>query len=505
MKTKQNINIRLLIIFAIIVVINFISMNFFFRIDITSDGRYSLSPATKDILRELDETVTITAYFTKDIPANLLSTRQEFKDLLVEFSNLSGGNIVYEFVSPNEDPQLEQQAVQNGIRPVLVSDREKDQITQKKVYIGAMVQIAGEKDIIPIIQPGSMMEYDLASSIKKLSVKEKPRVALLQGHREPGPQAIFQAMEQLMVLYEVVPISFSDSIFLTRDFETLAIIAPLDTISPREVELLDDYLAEGGKLFISMNRVSGDLQQGAGYAVGNGLEGWLGSKGINIEEAFVIDANCSMIGVRQQQGGYSMTTNMPFPYLPNITRFADHPITKGLETVMLPFVSPITFSGDTNIRFTPLAKSSERSGTLPVPLTFEVTRQWDENDFQAPGQVVAAAFEGPISGNPLSKLVLVANGNFAINGESERPQQLAEDNISLLVNSIDWLTDETGLIELRTKAVTSRPLDQVSDSKKTLLRWLNFLIPLVLTIVFGVIWYQRKRIIRKKRMEEGYV
>ncbi len=95
MKTKQNINLRILIIFAIVVVVNIISASFFFRLDLTADGRYSLSRATKDILRNLDEPVTITAYFTGDMPSYLFETRQEFKDMLVEFDNLSGGNIVY--------------------------------------------------------------------------------------------------------------------------------------------------------------------------------------------------------------------------------------------------------------------------------------------------------------------------------------------------------------------------------------------------------------------------
>lgn len=505
MKTKQNINLRILIIFAIIVVVNIISASFFFRLDLTADGRYSLSRATKDILRNLDEPVTITAYFTGDMPAYLLETRQEFKDMLVEFDNLSGGNIVYEFLNPNDDPATEQKAVQNGIRPVLVSDREKDQLTQKKVYIGAVIQMGNQKEIIPVVQPGSAMEYDLASTIKKLSVKDKPRVALLQGHGEPSTRAIGQAMEQLSVLYEVVPVTFSDSAFIKRNFRTLAVIAPLDTLKPQEIKMLDDYLAEGGKLFIAMNRVSGDLQQGRGYAVGNGLESWLAGKGIVIEEAFVVDANCSMVGVRQQQGGFTMTTNMPFPYLPNIAKFADHPATKGLESVLMPFVSPITFSGDTSIVFTPLAWSSERSGKESVPLTFDINKRWQEDDFNAPGQVVAAAFDGPLAGNVPARMVLVANGNFAINGEGQRPQQLQPDNISLLVNSIDWLTDETGLIDLRTKEVTSRPLDQLSDSRKSFLRWLNFTLPMVLTVLFGIFWYQRRRIIRKKRMEEGYV
>jgi gliding-associated putative ABC transporter substrate-binding component GldG len=505
MKTRYNINIRLLIIFAIIIVVNFISLKFFFRLDLTEDGRYSLSTATKDIVRNLDETVTITAFFTGDMPSYLLSTKQEFKDMLVEFESLSGGNIVYEFLDPNSDQEIENRAIQNGIGPVMVRDRDKDQLTQKKVYIGVLIQIAGEKGIIPVVQPGSAMEYDLASSIKKLSVTDKPKVGFLQGHGEPSMQAMFQAMEQMSVLYDIVPVTLMDSAFINREFTTLVIVAPADTLNPMEIMMLEDYMADGGNLLIAMNRVSGNMQQAQGYAVGNGLEAWLAQKGILIDEAFVVDANCNVIGVRQQIQGIQMTMQKPFPYLPKITNFADHPATKGLETVLLPLVSPIRYTGDTNIRFTALATSSDKSGVEAAPLMFNPDKQWQESDFSNPNQVVAAAFEGKLAGDAESRLIVISNGVFAVNGEGQRPQQVQPDNVSLLANSVDWLTDETGLIDLRTKAITDRQIDQLSDSKKTLIRWLNFLVPLLATIIYGIIWYQRRRIIRKKRMEEGYV
>jgi hypothetical protein len=74
-----------------------------------------------------------------------------------------------------------------------------------------------------------------------------------------------------------------------------------------------------------------------------------------------------------------------------------------------------------------------------------------------------------------------------------------------MVNAIEWMSDQSGLIELRTKAVTARPLDEIEDGKKNFLKWLNFLLPLVLVILFGVFRNQRNRNIRMKRMEEGYV
>jgi ABC-type uncharacterized transport system involved in gliding motility auxiliary subunit len=83
--------------------------------------------------------------------------------------------------------------------------------------------------------------------------------------------------------------------------------------------------------------------------------------------------------------------------------------------------------------------------------------------------------------------------------------QLQPDNVSFFVNAIDWLSDDTGLIDLRTKGVTSRPLDQIEDGTKTLLKWFNFSVPILLIIILGIIRMQRNRSLKNKRMEEGYV
>ena len=117
-----------------------------------------------------------------------------------------------------------------------------------------------------------------------------------------------------------------------------------------------------------------------------------------------------------------------------------------------------------------------------------------------PGQVVAALLSGKISGDRDSRIILISDGDFAVNGEERQAMQQQPDNISLLVNSIDWLSDQTGLIELRTKGVTSRPIDQMEDGTKTLLKWINFLIPILLIIIFGFIRFQRNRNLRSTEL-----
>jgi ABC-type uncharacterized transport system involved in gliding motility auxiliary subunit len=103
-------------------------------------------------------------------------------------------------------------------------------------------------------------------------------------------------------------------------------------------------------------------------------------------------------------------------------------------------------------------------------------------------------------------MVVFSDGDFAVNGEGQNAQQLSEDNISLMSNAIDWLSDDTGLIELRTKGVTARPLDaSLEDGTKTLLKYLNFLLPLILVIVYGVLRFQIKRNKRNELMATDYV
>ncbi len=504
-KNFKSISTQILVIIGIVVVVNILADQFYFRLDFTADKRYTLSQATRDILENLDEPVTITAYFTEDVPQQLMKVRKDFRELLVEYANASGGNVVYEFVDPSKSQEIEQKAMQEGVMPSIVNVRERDQMTQKRVFLGVVMKKGEEKDIISVIQPGTAMEYALSSGIKKLSIIEKPLIGYVQGHGEPSRAALQQAMDLLDILYDVEDVDLNNPIADLSKYPTIAIVAPADTFPLNQLENLDQYLAQGGSLFIALNRVEGDFSNAQGKSVYTGLEDWLSSKGLTIDNNFVVDANCGTVGVQQKSGFMNFTTQISFPYLPRIKTFGDHPITKGLEEVMLYFPSSINFTGDTLLAFTPLARSSGKSGTISPPVYFDIGKKWGQPDFPLAGLTVGAVLSGPIQGNTESSIVVIADGDFAVNGEGQRPQQQSPDNVSLLVNSIDWLSDETGLIELRTKAVTSRPLDPIEDGRKTFLKWLNFLLPIVIIIILGIIRSQRKRNIRAKRMEEGYV
>ncbi len=505
MKTKRSLLRFLILITGILILVNIASDSYFFRLDFTSDKRYTLSHATTDILKTVKKPITIRAYFSDNLPPDVAKTKRDFRDLLIEYSNRSKGKVVYKFINPNESEDLEKEANQAGVQPVMINVREKDQMKQQKAYLGAVLQMDDRTDVIPFMQPGAAMEYSLSSSIKKLSVSDKPTIGILQGHGEPSLQAIQQAQNALSVLYNVEPVNLSDSTPIDDKIKTLVIVDPKDTFPESHIMRIDEFVSKGKNIFIAYNREKTDLSNATGSSRHTGLEDWLAKKGIQIEDQFVVDATCGTVNVRQQQGQFAFNTQMQFPYFPLINKFEDHPITKGLEQVVLRFPSPLKYTGDSAIKFSPFLKTSERSGIQQSPAFFNVQKQWMENDFPLGKLTIGGAFAGRIGGNSQSKMVVIANGDFAVNGEGQMAQQLPPDNVNLMVNSIDWLSDDTGLIDLRTKGVSSRPLDTIEDSSKAFYKYLNFLLPIVAIVVYGFVRAQRKRMQRIKRIEESYV
>lgn len=502
MLTKSGIRLRVLLVLAIIILVNFLGSRFFLRLDFTGDKRYTLSQATKDILKDLDETVTVTAYFSENMPPNLERVKANFEDMLTEYSNRSGGNIEYKFINPNESDELEQEAMKEGMQPGMVNMRERDQVKQQRVYLGAKFEYQNQSEVIPIMSQEATMEYAMSSAIKKISAKNKPKIGFVGGHNEATLDAMQQVKETLEVLYSPQTALLSDTSL--SDFETLVIVAPKDTISPEEIANLDKFVNSGKGVLIALNRVDANLQTGSGTEVYTGLEQWLETKGISVNANFVTDVNSGNITMQRQQGFFTINEQVKFPYLPLIKNFADHPITKGLEQLILPFASSITYNAtDADATFTPIAYTSDRSGIAQPPITFDATtlqKEWTTADFPTSRLTVAGTWE-----KGLSKIVVYGDGDFAVNGMGQQAQRLAPDNVNLLANGIDWLSDDTGLTDLRNKIVTSRPIEkELEDSERTLVKYGNFLLPIFLIVLYGFIRAQIRKSKKAKWMSERY-
>lgn len=344
MKTK-NIFTQLGVAIGILFILNLISTKLYFRLDFTEDQRYTLSKATKNIITELKDVVTIKAYFSQDLPPQIAATKQDFNDLLIEFEKRSNGNIVYEFINPNENEETEKKAQQSGINPLFVNVTERDQVKQIRAYMGAVIQSGNKTEIIPVIQPGSAMEYALTTSLKKISIEQKAKVGFIQGHKESPIEHLQQLTNQLSVLYTVEPINLPTTPIIDNNYKALVWINPEDSISADDFSKINNYLNTGKGIFIAYANIKGNLQTGElSPAKEIGMETWLAGLGIQIGKEFLIDASCAPITVQQRQGNFVFNSQVQFPYFPIIKNFANHSISKGLESIVLPFASAINIT-----------------------------------------------------------------------------------------------------------------------------------------------------------------
>ena len=490
----KNTTLKILLTLVIAVALNIIFSFFTVRLDFTGDKRYTLSNASRNILKNLNKEVVITGYFTDNLPPQIAKVRSDFEELVAEYGSLSHGKVTYKSENPNKTPEDEQKAQQAGIQPRVVQVRESDQFKEQRVYMGAKLTYDNQTETIAALEPGAAMEYALSSAIKKMSATNKSKIGLVTGHHEASLRSLMQANQALSVSYQLEPITLADSTHYDN-YKTLAIVAPTDSFSVAEIAQLDKFLASGKNILVALNPVKANLQASQGEAQTTGLETWLATKGIDIKPNFVIDAQCAPITVQQQNGFMTFNQQIAFPYLPLIKRFADHPVVKGIEQVMMPFAGAIGIKPTNGIKITALALTSEHSGIEPSPLTFDVNKQLPQYNYNSPNMAVAVAAEGNLSGGSTpAKMIVYADADFALNGDGQQPQQQQPDNINLLVNGIDWLSDDSGLSELRTKGVSSRPIrTDLSEATKLFVKFGNFLLPLILVVAYGFFRYLSRK------------
>lgn len=494
--------ISIVLIIGIVLFINLVSEQYYFRLDFTEDKEYTLSKATKNILEDLEDPVTVKAYFSEGLSPQIEKALKRFKEYLIEYGRISDGNVVYSFVNPSEDEDLEKEAMEAGIQPILINVREENEIKQQKAYLGVVFEYGDQKEIIPVVEPNIALEYAMTSAIKKVSASEKPAVGIIQGHGEPSLMDLAQVNQGLSVLYDVEPFYLNDTTPVPNHIKTIMLVRPTDSISEGSLRMLDAFLENGGNLFVAMNRLEANLQNQYASVKNIGLETWLQRKGITVNEDLAVDAKCGVVTVGQGNSFFAPRIN--FPYLPIIQTFADHPITNGIEAVLLQFASTISFqSNDTTARFTPLAFTSETSGSMKAPVYMNVQKNWTKNDLPLSKQIVAGVLERSYGNGSSSKLFIIGDGDFPVGNPNSR-QQVDANSVNLAVNAVDYLSDDTGLIDLRTKGINYRPIDELEDATKTTLKYLNFLLPILLVVIYGIVRMQMNRMRRIKRMELDY-
>jgi gliding-associated putative ABC transporter substrate-binding component GldG len=507
MRSRTQLFRNTLLLIAALVLVNLIGQRFKFRFDLTADKRFSLSPATINLLSGLPEAVTVSAYFTEKMPPDLAIARQDFKDLLVEYATRSNGNLVFEFIDPNSADSLKLKAQQEGIQPLLATTREKDRAENLEVYMGCVVRMGERKTVVPAIQQGSALEWAVSSAIKEVSILEKPVVGLVQGHGETSLQELNQLVQSLSVMYSVQPTAIYDSVPIHERFQALVFINPIDSIPPMQLDRLHDFLARGKGAVFAYESVRSDLGSSPVAEMRyTGLEPWLEQHGLRIDQRIVVDQRCNQVQVMQQMGQFTMPVPIAFHYFPVLNGFAEHPVSQGLDVVVFQFCSPILPSlRDSTLRFTPFLFTSERSGAVASPQIIELRKQWTEADFPLGPQTVGAEVAGAFGNGPEGRLVLFTNGGFCNSGSSDRPMQMNPGNLNLMVNAVDRASGQNDLLGLRGKEINYRPIDELSDGARAAFKWMNLLLPVVVAVAYGLGRRAWRRAQRRKRMAADHV
>ncbi|MCY3740160.1 MAG: Gldg family protein [Candidatus Poribacteria bacterium] len=523
------------IILGILVLINFLSTRRFVRTDLTEDKRYTISKATKDVLRALDDIVTITVYFSTS-PAEVAQVGRNVRDMLDEYKAFSK-NLQIDFVNPaNFDDAQKQELRFKGIPEVQINVMKKDKAEIANVYMGVSIGYSGKEEALPVVQSTANLEYDLTSTILKVTTKEAKTVGFLTGHGEFDiNDQNYQQFRQLLDKngkgqYNVTSVSLQGGTAVDDTVTTLVIAGAKQPLTEREKYELDQFIMRGGRAIFLVDPIQ--LQPGTMQAtpLSTGLNDLLEHYGAKLGNNLLIDRKFHD-NARFQQG--FMTVFQPYPYFVQIRKpnfSAEHAVTNQLETLTLPWTSSLEIITKEGITATTLAKTSEFGQTLqgyynlmpnfPIPDTqtqaypVAIGLEGTFKSFYADKEIPPAASDNAMSAEDGESATSVqtdparttitesAQTQIVVVGNAQFLTQMRPDGVNFFLNTVDWLTLGDALIGIRSQTITNRPLRDASEIEKNLIKYLCIAgIPLIV-IIFGLLRYFLKS--RAKRMVETF-
>ncbi len=497
---KKSVFVPGFLLFIILFLLNSISQNWFHRWDLTDNNMYSLSSSSESVVKQVDDLLTMKVYFSDDLPGEYANNRRYLQDILEEYEALSDGNIRFEFFRPEDDEDIEQEAQKAGIMPVQMQVVENDKMEVKRVLMGMVIQYEDKKEVLPVIQTTTGLEYEITSKIKKLVDTNKPTVGIAQVE---GQTAQFQNIQNLLgQRYTVRSVNLSDAV--PTEVTALLMGGVSDSLSGDEYQHLSDYLNRGGNLFLTQNRVKANLQIQQAFPIQSNIYDLIDDYGFAIAENLVTDKICGRVNVQQQMGPIRMNVPMEYPLLPVVRSFnQNESIVAGLEQIQLVFASEISQDSGSigNVNFVPLLFTSDQSGEMrgqfnlnPDPKQNPFIRMFNQAD-----QVLSARSEKVDENGIMSQVILVGDSDFmADQGGGRSPE-----NHIFIMNSVDYLIGDRDLIALRSREITSRPLEDVSDEAKKTWKWVNIVMPSLLIVGFGLI-RMRSQKRRSDMLEELY-
>ena len=524
------------------------------RYDLTSDQRYTLSEAAINSLENADETVTIDVLLEGDIPSEFKKLQVETRQILEEFSAKTG-KLRFNFVDPLEDAENTNQTIaelqQMGLKPAQATITENSSVSQQVFFPWAIANLQERSVRIPLLKNTlgasqeervtssiQNLEYAFADGFTKLTTAEKKKVAVLRSHGSLGDRYLADFLTTLQEYYRIAPFdlkALGDDHQMASEnldrFDLLIAPKPTEPFTEEEKQVLDQFVMNGGKslwlvdaVAIEMDSLYNAKNRGIAIPRDLNLNDLFFKYGVRVNPVLVKDLYHAPIVLATGAGNEAQYNPVPWLYNPLTVQENEHPITKNTGAVWFQFVNAIdTLASST--KKTILLQSSKLSKTVGMPREIslkEINQQPDQGSFNTPNIPLAVLLEGtftsvyknrvkPLPNLPTkdeseqTQMIVIADGDLIKNQLDNRgnPLELGFDkwtnnfyeNKQFLLNSVNYLLDDTGLMNIRSKEITVAFLDNEKVAKeRTFWQAFNIGLPLALLGVFGIAFnYFRKR------------
>lgn len=555
---KQNIK-QLALVTLVIIGVNLLGNNFFKRFDLTQDKRYTLSETSLNIIGTIDSPLMIDVFLEGNFPPEFKRLQNETKQLLEEFSAYNP-NIVFQFINPIEKEEERVEVMktfyERGLQPLNITVEDKGKQSQEVVFpwavasygdrstkIGLLKNLMGASTEDKVISSVQHLEFAFAEAINKISKDKQKKIAVLKGNGELDDKYIADFLKTVKESYYIGPFTLDSvakqpiqSLDALKKYDLVVIAKPTETFSEEEKQVLDQYIINGGKTLWLVDFVNADMKDmynETGKILAHprelGLNDMFFKYGLRMQPLLVKDEQATPIKLATgKQGSQTEYQQYFWKFAPFIYPATANPIVKNLEGVKFEFASPIELLNN-KIQKTVLLSSSEYSKPIGTPTEISldlVTEETKPEDYKGSGLLpVAVLLEGSFNSMYTNRVLPFTDKNYTATGKQNKmivisdgdvitnqidqngPLELGFDkwtnnlygNKDFLMNCVNYLLDDTGLINIRSKEVNLPLLDKERVYQNyTLAQVLTIGLPIVILVLFGLLFtYLRKRIYTK--------
>ncbi|QIH37346.1 gliding motility-associated ABC transporter substrate-binding protein GldG [Flavobacterium sp. Sr18] len=557
MTTSKKNNLKsVLIILAIVVLANVIGSSFFHRFDLTKDKRYTLSPTSLNIIKQVQNPLSIKVYMQGDLPAEFKRLQQETKQLLEEFQAYNK-NIIFEFVDPleNEDASMDniKELYRKGLTPINITVDNKGKQSQAMVFPWAIAVYDNKEVNIPLLKNimgasttqkviGSVqhLEYSIAEALNKITKAKQKKIAVIKGNGELQDILMAKFLLQVRESYFIGPFTLDSvaknpigSLEALEKYDLAVIAKPTETFTDAEKQVLDQFIINGGKTLWLIDQVTAEMDSlydssGAtlAYPKDLNLNDMFFKYGIRINPDLVKDEQGSPIKLATgEQGSATQFQEFNWKFAPQVYPNSLHPIVKNLGGIKFDFANPIDTLKN-GIKKTILLESSQYSKKIGTPSEINlniVAEETSPADYLNKGKIplsvlLEGSFHSMFENRVLpfeqktfqatgkeNKMIVISDGDLIKNqlDKNFQPVELGYDqrsgnlydNKDFLINCVNYLLDDTGLINIRSKDLDLPLLDKEKVYENyTRTQILTIGLPILILGLFGVVFtFLRKR------------